>query len=124
MIIPLSKKETKQAEKDNIPFMNLVFHYKELYPELYNSSVEFVLKWKRFIGIRDINTSIYWQNGMISKALGFKPQYYVVAGSENYRNAVWGFRFQGCPYPFLIIILRKVMSFMQISKQIPNVLDI
>ena len=106
-IRPLTKKETKQAEEDNIPFMNLVFHYKESHPDLFKISSELVLKWKRFIGIRDINSSIYQQNDLISKALGFKPQYYVVAGSENYRNAAWGFKYQDCPYPFVLYNSKK-----------------
>jgi len=58
--------------------MNLVFHIRNhilIYLKYHQS---FVLKWKKVYGHQYINSSITTKD-LISKALGFKPQYYVVS---------------------------------------------
>ncbi len=105
-LIPITKKEMKIPDENNTHVMNIAMKTKVAYPTLYELTEDFVLHWNRIIGIKYGKDNQTVQNQIISKALGFKPQYYALRGSENYRNAIWGFKCDSF-YPFILYNSKK-----------------
>jgi len=104
-LIPLSKVETKRIEPNTVTIQNIAI-------QNYSNTVEslewlkqdnpdpktlpdlfkyWVFNWYKIHNFSPEN-SIIAQNGLISKILGMKPQYYV---QYEYKTAVWGFQIEG-----------------------------
>ena len=89
ILTPLDKKTTKLLEQTTTPTSNVMQHYKD------KCDLELHLK----------VTTWYWYNGLttknpqkdfkkkLSELLGSKPLYHTL---YEYREAVWGFRFNDC----------------------------
>ena len=92
-IMPMSKPDTKHAELNTTPIMNIFFQASQK-GDKYDTKImrkySVLLSWYRRLDTVNELT----KNKELTRLLDFKPLYYV---TYEYRNAVWGFRFENKP---------------------------
>jgi len=98
MMKPCTKERTRELEKCTVPISNKCNSLPdgETRDVLFSSLCQ-LTSWYYYQGF-DANEIQKIQNAKIAELLEFKPQYHVCTGSDNYRNAVWGFEYKdkGC----------------------------